>query len=414
MASADEIGKLLRQLEGKFIVLKPMVEARGDLARTLDDSEKELKELETKLSTANAGDLIQIESKIRVIDSILSLIVETKTVAQHTPKTRLERAIVFFGQSAPAFGIAALGLAFLFTLGAMALTITMMGSSSWQTITGGRAVLLLALTFGFVTFGGALLVTPLFAEGSLDERFRRSREIFLLFAGMFSTIVGFYFASAANPYLGAPLLVAETFDMRKAELQVAVAGGKAPYTVEVEYGEKTEKGEVNKKSPESLDAPGTVKFSFARESEWPVPMTIKVKDSENSKAVRPVVLQKDELLAEKFKEPKKEQKSAESAAGSPSQLTATATFVAASGILEVAATGGTPPYKVKAIYGNRKSTKPLPDITTSGGNTKVAFDKNSDWPLPMDVSITDSDRKPFSLSVAIDESSLVSAGFKKP
>lgn len=412
MATAEEIEKLFTHLKSTISGMKLMVEASGDLAKVLTNAEKKLDELKTDYLAikANNGDMTEIEIKLRGIETALSLIVDGRKTVQGAAKGRFEYAIAALGQSAPGFGIAALGLAFLFTLGAVAVTVLKMGSPSWQTIAGGRAVLLMALTFGFITFGGALLITPLFAEGALEDRFRRSREIFLLFAGMFSTVVGFYFASATNPFLGSELLIAETFDTQKAELQVAVAGGKNPYAVEVEYGEKEA---VKRKPVASLDAAGTVNFSFMKESEWPTPMTIKVKDSENAKNERRITLQKEELLAAGFKEPKKGPKPEEKSVDASPKLTVTPNFDMASGIVEVIAKGGKPPYKIEAIYGKEKSRKALPDITDAEGSTKFTFDKAVDWPLPLTISVKDSAGKTFDQAVTVDESLLLKGGFKK-
>ena len=47
-------------------------------------------------------------------------------------------------------------------------------------------------------FGGALLFGALFSsEGGqeLTDRFRHAREIFLVFSGIFGTVVGFYFGA---------------------------------------------------------------------------------------------------------------------------------------------------------------------------------------------------------------------------
>ena len=54
-------------------------------------------------------------------------------------------------------------------------------------------------------------------------------------------------------------------------MQVAVAGGKPPYMIGVEYGDK---GAAKKKTPESLENPGTVQFKFEKELDWPRPITI--------------------------------------------------------------------------------------------------------------------------------------------
>jgi hypothetical protein len=413
MATAEQVEQAIAELRGKISGLKLALGSSSDLGKMLNNAETELKALEPQYSAAKAsgGDLTQIDTGLQVIDKALSLAVDGQAKAQSIPKTRFERAVAALGQNAPSFGIAAVGLAFLFTLGAVAVTIGKMGASSWQTITGGRAVLLLALTFAFVTFGGALLIAPLFAEGSIEDRFRRSREVFLLFAGMFTTVVGFYFASANQPFLGSDLLIAEMFDARKAELQVAVAGGRPPYTIEVEYGEK---GAVKKKAPESLDTPGTVKFAFLKETEWPRPIKIKVKDSADVKAERPVVLDKDELLAEGFKEPKRESKPEQKAGDVASKLVSSTKFDASTGTLEVTAKGGKPPYKVDAVYGKDSLKKPLPDIATSEGTTKLTFDKGVDWPSPLAISVKDSGGNGSDQTVSVDESLLAKEGFKKP
>ena len=125
------------------------------------------------------------------------------------------------GRNAPGFGL--LGLAVVFIL--LAVIVLRMGATSWTTIEGGCAVLLLALTFAFVTFGGTLLVTPFFSQWSeFEERFRRAREIFLLFSGTFSTIVGFYFAAAVSQ-APSSLLITESFNADKGEFRWSLPVG---------------------------------------------------------------------------------------------------------------------------------------------------------------------------------------------
>jgi hypothetical protein len=226
---------------------------------------------------------------------------------------------------------------------------------------------------------------------------------------MFTTIVGFYFASANN--VGLRILIAETFDVTKGEMQVTVAGGTPPYIIEVEYGEK---GAVKKKTPESLESPGTVKFAFAK-SDWPKPMTIRVKDNTEAKAERSVVLDKEELIAAGFKEPKKDQQ-AEQKPETPvaTRLTLDPKFDATTGTVEVLVKGGKPPYKVEAIYGKDKAKKPAQEVAGAGESTKFNFDKNTDWPLPLSITVKDGEGTNAARSVPIDESLLIQAGFKKP
>jgi hypothetical protein len=305
MAEREEIATVIGNLRGKIDVLKRTLGPDSDLARLISHAETDLDGLAARYAAASTGeDLTPIRTTLDDLDKVLSRILAVQTPPPDTQKSLLERGLAFLGQSGPSIGILVLAIIFILTI----IAISQMGAAAWQTVPGGRAVLLLALTFAFVTFGGTLLVTPFFSASTegrgFDERFRRSREIFLLFAGMFSTIVGFYFASANNPAASSTLLVIETFNADKGDLQVAVTGGKPSYTIEVEYGEKDV---LKKKAPASLETPGTVQFTFAKESDWPRPITVKVKDSADATAERRIVPEKDELIAAGFKEPKPEQ-----------------------------------------------------------------------------------------------------------
>jgi hypothetical protein len=178
-----------------------------------------------------------------------------------------------------------------------------MGAHAWQTIEGGRAVLLVALTAAFVTFGGALTISPLFDDSSngelADQRFRRAREVFLLFAGMFSTVVGFYFASAGSS--STPVVLTHDWNAKLGELRVSIVGGKPPYSVDVEAGP-----EAKPKGIKKLGNIGTLPaFTFAKDKEWPTPLTIVATDSANSSARITFSPDSKELEAEGFKPPQK-------------------------------------------------------------------------------------------------------------
>src|SRR2546422_4792703 len=81
---------------------------------------------------------------------------------------------------------------------------------------------------------------------------------------------------------------------------------------------------------------------------------------------------------------------------------------------EVLVKGGKPPYKVEAIYGKDKAKKPTQEIAGAGESTKFHFDKNTDWPLPLSITVKDGEGTNAARSVQIDESLLIQAGFKKP
>lgn len=399
-AERDEITIMIRNLRERIQTLRQTLRPADDLEPVIANMETRLNALRTQAETTPAGaDLTPIQTELAGLQSRLARLAQVLTPGQGPP-TGPERVLASLGQSGPAFGL--VGLALVSIL--LAVIVILMGPTAWTTIEGGRAVLLLALTFAFVTFGGTLLITPFFSQWNLfDERFRRAREIFLLFSGTFATIVGFYFAAAVSP-ASSPLLMAETFNADKGELQVVVASGKAPYTIEVDYGES---GAIKKKAPQTLAALGSVQFTFAKESDWPRPITIRVKDSADAKAERVITLEKDELIKAGFKEPTLKQQAG------PAPLAVTSIFDESVGFVEVTVTGGKPPYQVQAIYGTNSTQKPLTTIATDGGKTRISFDKATDWPMPLAIVVTDAEKKRQEEKVPVEENMLTKGGFTK-
>jgi hypothetical protein len=406
MAERDEIARLIGRLRGQIEVLQRTLGPESDLRRVVSATATELSALEARYAGAADADLPPIRTALEDLDKILSRLVAVQAPPPVVPPSRFAQIVASIMRSGSSIGLVALPIVFIVVV----ILVIRMGAPAWQTVAGGRAVLLLALTFAFVTFGGTLLVTPFFAESTgFEERFRRSREIFLLFAGMFSTVVGFYFAAAAQQTSGAALLMAETFNAKQGELQVLVTGGKAPYTIEVEYGEK---GALKKKVPQSLETPGTVLFQFAKESDWPRPITIKGKDSADAKAEHVITPEKAELIEAHFKEPSPEQK-----AGTTSTtplLAFTSKFDESAGTLDVTVIGGKPPYTIEAVYGKEKTRKLLPDVVTTGGTTRLTLNKNTDWPLPLTLVVRDAEGSNKEQEVVITESVLTKGDFKKP
>jgi hypothetical protein len=226
-----------------------------------------------------------------------------KDLAAPDPAKRpMPRLLAFLGDRAGVMGMAAVGLLIILAVIAIAVVMLKMGPDSWKTIEGGRAILLIALTAAFVTFGGALTLSPLFEAGPLEERFRRAREIFLLFAGMFSTVVGFYFASATNQGQAAQLLAVETFDVEKGELEVSVAGGKPEYLVEIEYGAVDQKKKKTKR--QTLGREGSATFTFDKSQDWPESIVVRATDAnKNQSRPRTVSTEKAQLETWQYKPP---------------------------------------------------------------------------------------------------------------
>jgi hypothetical protein len=104
-------------------------------------------------------------------------------------------------------------------------------AENFRSVESIRPLLVLTLILSMLGFGGLLIVRALFApyDGEeLQNRFRLGREIFLVFSGIFGTIIGFYFASEGSG--SAPkalsLQVAATSPR---DLTVTVQGGSPPY-----------------------------------------------------------------------------------------------------------------------------------------------------------------------------------------
>jgi len=104
------------------------------------------------------------------------------------------------------------------------------GPEKYSSIEATRPILVFTLIVAMLGFGGLLIVRALFAKDSgeeLQSRYRLAREIFLVFAGIFGTIIGFYFGAADDgdsqpPVLGTPVFADGT-------VTAEVAGGTTPF-----------------------------------------------------------------------------------------------------------------------------------------------------------------------------------------
>jgi hypothetical protein len=74
-----------------------------------------------------------------------------------------------------------------------------LGPDRYASIEATRPMLVLTLIICMLGFGGLLIVRSLFSSEPAEHyerRFRLAREVFLVFAGIFGTIIGFYFGAA--------------------------------------------------------------------------------------------------------------------------------------------------------------------------------------------------------------------------
>jgi hypothetical protein len=96
------------------------------------------------------------------------------------------------------FSMAALAIAGLLFMGGVIAFFVALGPDRYSSIGNTRPVLVITLIVSMLGFGGLLIIRPLFSAESgeeLNNRFRLSREVFLVFSGIFGTVIGFYFGA---------------------------------------------------------------------------------------------------------------------------------------------------------------------------------------------------------------------------
>ena len=149
-----------------------------------------------------------------------------------------------------------------------------MGAYIWKvditelrTIEGARPILTITAVLATITFGGGLVFAALFSnEGAFENRFRMAREIFLVFSGVFATVVGFHFGkpdpvkseqsvNAEQSKQTPKTPIAEISALEKdGKLTLAVKGGTPPFkaTITLDSATLTADGQ----SPLSIDLKG--------------------------------------------------------------------------------------------------------------------------------------------------------------
>ena len=173
------------------------------------------------------------------------------------------------GQSWPRIGMGALGFVFLAVIAFLTYYVRIAGFQGLSSIEGTRPLLVVTAIVSTIAFGGALLVGSLFsAEGTVEDRFRRAREVFLVFSGIFGTVVGFYFGSS-DPKAGGITL--DAF-FEEATLVGYVAGGSPPYSVTTIYGPENTARTIETKT-------GLVRIPFDKKTDFIIPFRISATDS---------------------------------------------------------------------------------------------------------------------------------------
>jgi|GEM_PF-2459854 len=185
-----------------------------------------------KISTSSA--------RTRMAAELRDLVTRHAAAATPAEKAPLEAAIVQLRRDASiASGVSLWSLASVGLVGGVTLLyfagiffyMSGLGPERYASIEATRPILVFTLIVAMLGFGGLLIVRPLFSTGNpqdFEARFRSAREIFLVFAGIFGTIIGFYFG-AADDDTAADLPVVEVSAAANRTISVAVQGGHAPF-----------------------------------------------------------------------------------------------------------------------------------------------------------------------------------------
>lgn len=169
-----------------------------------------------------------------------------------------------------------------------------------------RPLIVITLILAMLGFGGALILRPLFAPetgAELAERFKLSREIFLVFSGVFATVIGFYFGALDKPQpnsgaerAGTSLIkgIPTVADNGTIELEMDDAG--KPYAV-------TLLQQANAQIPFVASNPENTKFRLAFSAtikECPSGLDLLVSDGKGIKSVAKLKIDKAALAAKKW------------------------------------------------------------------------------------------------------------------
>ena len=247
------------------------------------DPSPEIRNAATRAATLlqsfqQAVDAKQTAEAERIAKEIIDLVDSASQLASKRAPAKSDRWWPYVGMTvlAVVFG----GLAWFFYR-----YMAVAGLGKIATIEGTRPLLVIAAIISTIAFGGALLIGSLFSsEGSFEDRFRHSREIFLVFSGIFGTVIGFYFGAGDSkiPQLGIDAILQDTTVVAYA------TGGTPPYRITVAYGSKSRTKTEETKT-------GWARFPFDKKTDNIVPLKVSVADSKNLQGSVVPELNKDDL-----------------------------------------------------------------------------------------------------------------------
>jgi hypothetical protein len=158
------------------------------------------------------------------------------------------------------------------------------GAEKYVLIETTRPVLVFTLIIAMLGFGGTLILSPIFTTQPADDfekRFRLAREIFLVYSGIFGTIIGFYFGAASSEAAAGQISLGTPIIRQSGAVTVSPEGGTAPYTGTIRLrGEEEDRALV--------PSGGDLSIQLNRSEHCPAGALVKVGDSHARTAQRTV------------------------------------------------------------------------------------------------------------------------------
>jgi hypothetical protein len=364
--------------------------AKTDTSETVQNAYKSAAaDFEKYKQQAAAGNNAEAD---KLAQNIIQLADSVYQVAQQRAQSKL-------GKAWPIFGMVVLAIAFLALIGFLFFYIRDVGLNRLATIEGTRPLLVISAIVSTILFGGALLLGSLFSsEGTYEDRFRHAREIFLVFSGIFGTVIGFYFGASDSK--GPQLNVSATLE--DTTLVANVVGGTPPYKVTVAYGKGCSKTEESKQ--------GWARFVFDKTLNNLAGAKISAIDSKALQGEFSLSEIKDQLDKDKIEWAKENTPCDGKKPPTPPQLAVKIELVDTGVSAKV--TGGTPPYTATITYGPKRCKLVKKDIAKDAADSVIfALGKSTNNLFETEVSVVDSNKQEVNAPLAKTKEDLVKLGW---
>jgi hypothetical protein len=196
-----------------------------DVTQVAEDARKCIR----RVSTGSARARLTAELESLLVQHARAPEAEKETIAVRIAQFRRDAEVAATVNLWSWASIALVGFAIVTFFGGIIAYMAFLGPTRYSSIEATRPVLVFTLIIAMLGFGGLLITRALFADAADDKfqnQFRHAREIFLVFAGIFGTIIGFYFGASDDENDTGP-----SVEVSYAGTQVtaAVSGGAGPF-----------------------------------------------------------------------------------------------------------------------------------------------------------------------------------------